>query len=299
MSGTEFPSIVQVEPTNYCNLTCPRCPMRTMTYPRGVMDSEVFTAIINECAEHHVLVKLFYLGEPLLHPDLDAMLMYANQKKVPVALTTNGSLLTGRQIEILLRYVSTFAISVDGTDAQSYEQIRQGGNYAQLRKTVQKICNLNRSYNIHFVLTTILPDEGYNSYLTNFIAEWKKMDVKITALQLQHHEKGWTASKRQYVCPDGLQGLIIRWDGNITYCCGDVNTETVLGTVPKDTITAVWNSRKLLDIHTAIKEEKYDSYACKNCRVYYHRFKNKPLQVSKEEYDMLSDGMKAGMQKRS
>ena len=139
MSETVFPSVVQVEPTNYCNLSCPRCPMRTMTYPKGVMSNEVFAAIINECEGHHVLVKLFFLGEPLLHPDLDAML----------------------------------------------------------------------------------------------------------------------------------------------------------------TLAAVWNSRKLHAIHDAIKQKQYGSYACKNCKVYYHRFKNKPLQVSKHEYDMLSDGMKAGMKKRN
>lgn len=274
-----------------------------MTYPRGMMEQEVFTNIINEivaarASGHNVVVKLYFMGEPLMHPDFDAMLIFAATNKVPVSVMTNGSLLTERQIRILNRYAYAFGISIDGTDASSYEQMRPGGNYTQLRKNVQTICRL-KQYD-SFCLTTILPDKGYSEYLTKFIAEWKDINgVKITALQLQHHEKSWKPPKREYICPDGLNSLVIRWNGKITYCCGDINTDTVLGTVPKDKITDVWNSQKLKDIHNTIQKAKYDSYACKKCKVFYHGWlKNEPLVFSEEEYSFLADAMKTNMQKK-
>lgn len=302
MTETDFPSVVQIEPTNYCNLACPRCPTRHMSYPKGMMEQEVFTSIINEIIEarasgHNVVVKLYFLGEPLMHPDFDAMLIFAALKKVPVSVVTNGSLLTERQISILNRYAYAFGISIDGTDVDSYKRIRPGGNYAQLRKNVQTICRLKQYDN--FCLTTILPDEGYSEYLTKFIHEWNIKGVKITGLQLQHHEKCWKPPKREYICPDGLNSLVIRWDGKISYCCGDINTETILGTVPKDQISDVWNSRKLKDIHNTIGRQKYDSY-CKNCKVFYHGGKGEPLTLtlSEQEFNLLTDSMKANMKKR-
>jgi pyruvate-formate lyase-activating enzyme len=100
LTETDFPPYVQIEPTNYCNLSCPRCPTRYMTYPKGIMEGNVFSAIIDECVGHETVVKLYFLGEPLLHPDFDAMLIYAATHKVPVGVVTNGSLLTERQIKI-------------------------------------------------------------------------------------------------------------------------------------------------------------------------------------------------------
>jgi radical SAM protein with 4Fe4S-binding SPASM domain len=298
MIKTNFPKYVQVEPTNYCNLSCPRCPTRHMTYPKGMMEQEVFTAIVNECVGQNTVIKLFFLGEPLLHPDFDAMLIYAATHKVPVCVVTNGLLLTERQIKILIRYAFSVGISIDGTDALSYKKIRPNGNYMQLRRNVETIYRLKEYDNI--CLTTILPDKGHNEYFTKFLNEWKKIKgVKITGLQLQHHEKSWKPPERTYICPDGLNSLIIRWDGKITYCCGDINGETVLGTILKDKLADVWNGKRLKAIHSEIYKSKYDSYACKKCKVYYHGwFRDEPLMISEEEYSLLTDSMKNIMTKK-
>lgn len=292
----DYPDVIQVEPTTCCNFTCPRCPMRVMKYPRGVMEEKVFKAIIDEIAGKHVAVKLFFLGEPMLHPDVDAMLIYAYSKGVPIAVATNGSLLTERQIGMLLKYSASLAISVDGTDASSYEKLRRGGNYAQLRRTVERICELNRQQrNIPFMLVTILPDTDYNQYITQFAKEWEQIEgVKFTMLQTQHYEKR-DRPPIDYVCEDGLKSLIIRWDGKVTYCCGDIDTLTVLGTIPEMKVTDIWKSALLHMVHDSIIYKK-GMYACKSCKIRYHRFLKDPLELTEETYALLSDGMQKALQ---
>jgi hypothetical protein len=73
----EFPSRVNLEPTNDCNLACKHCPRTLSVTHRGLgyMDPELFPKIAAEIAQHpDCTVKIVGLGEPALHPQLGELM---------------------------------------------------------------------------------------------------------------------------------------------------------------------------------------------------------------------------------
>lgn len=89
-----------VEITNGCNLSCSFCPPTPR--PRAFMPLGEFAEVLRRIDGHTDYLCLHLLGEPLLHPDLSAILENCHRQQKQVNLTTNGTLL-GRCRDFLLR----------------------------------------------------------------------------------------------------------------------------------------------------------------------------------------------------
>lgn len=67
----------------------------------GVMASTTFRRLIDEIATHHLTDKILFhlMGDPLLHPEIMALVRYAVQRTKKQNLVTNGSLFTPASIQ--------------------------------------------------------------------------------------------------------------------------------------------------------------------------------------------------------
>ena len=76
---------IQLDLTNMCNLRCPMCYISYFKFKkRGFLDYALFRKIINELFEINAyveMIKLYWIGEPLLHPQFARMLEYIFFKK--------------------------------------------------------------------------------------------------------------------------------------------------------------------------------------------------------------------------
>ena len=113
----EFPLRFNIEPTNYCNLSCSMCP-RELNRPFGYMNISLFQKIIDESILYgkRLIITLNKDGEPLLHPELSQMIKYAKDKKAAhkINFYTNGILLTeAKSVELIKSGLDTMHISVD------------------------------------------------------------------------------------------------------------------------------------------------------------------------------------------
>ena len=62
------PLSLQIEPTNYCNVDCICCSAPISVRPRGFMEYELFTKIIDDASSVGVKrIHLYLHGEPLFH----------------------------------------------------------------------------------------------------------------------------------------------------------------------------------------------------------------------------------------
>ena len=98
-----------IEITNICNLRCSFCPgtKRAVKY----MEPAAFDRISEQL---HGKVKYLYfhvMGEPLLHPQLPALLRTAGEKGFRLCITTNGTLLD-KAGELLLNEPALHKVSV-------------------------------------------------------------------------------------------------------------------------------------------------------------------------------------------
>jgi MoaA/NifB/PqqE/SkfB family radical SAM enzyme len=115
------PVLVQMVVTRRCNLSCGYCnEYDDVSDPIPV---ERLKAQIDHVAAMGTIVLTFTGGEPLLHPQLDALIAYAVSKGLQVTSITNGYPVTRTWIERLNRAGLTFLqISIDNLEPNDVSQ---------------------------------------------------------------------------------------------------------------------------------------------------------------------------------
>ena len=103
-----------IELTDCCNLRCPMCSHSRAEAPHGdkigFMDFSLYKKILTEITPKNkpMAWKLFWLGESLLHPQIDKILYFTYGKikdlsrQEYIDLHTNGLLMTPEITEVLL-----------------------------------------------------------------------------------------------------------------------------------------------------------------------------------------------------
>jgi radical SAM protein with 4Fe4S-binding SPASM domain len=129
MPGRLYPiNYLFIEITNACNFKCTWCPDDVMGRRRGFMKKEKVFRILDEIAAKRSWlgpiypVKLHQMGEPMLHPDLPAIVEYAESRGVGIELNTNCGLITPENIEALYRAgLTNLILSYQTPDADSFK----------------------------------------------------------------------------------------------------------------------------------------------------------------------------------
>lgn len=134
-----LPRELQIEITGACNLRCHMCLVRyqpALDRRRASMSFERFKAIVDG-APGLDRVVLQGLGEPLMAPDVFAMIRYASARGIEVGFNTNATLLTRRAAEELVEGgLGWLRISLDGATAATYEAIREGARFDRVVRNV-------------------------------------------------------------------------------------------------------------------------------------------------------------------
>jgi MoaA/NifB/PqqE/SkfB family radical SAM enzyme len=133
--ATSLPAKVYIEATNHCNLACRTCVRNRWEEATGFMDRTTFRRIIDGVSTFSPAPHVFFggLGEPLAHPDIVAMVAAAHEATPQVSLITNAMLLTPEMShELMTAGLTTLWVSLDGADADSYDDIRRGAALRQV-----------------------------------------------------------------------------------------------------------------------------------------------------------------------
>ncbi len=142
-----LPTELQLEVTGACNLACRMCLVRyrpKLGKSAGAMCFHTFKEIVDELPELR-RITLQGLGEPLLAPDLFRMIEYAAGRGVRMGFNTNGTLLTGKRAERLVRAgLDWLHVSLDGATPRTYEDIRAGSDFERVRRHVVGLVDVMR-----------------------------------------------------------------------------------------------------------------------------------------------------------
>jgi radical SAM protein with 4Fe4S-binding SPASM domain len=129
MPGRFYPiNYLFVEITNACNFKCTWCPDDIMNRRRGFMRKEKVFRLLEEIAAKKSWlgplypVKLHQMGEPMLHPDLVAIVEKAERLGIGIELNTNCGLITPEKIEGLYEAgLTSLILSYQTPDPQSFK----------------------------------------------------------------------------------------------------------------------------------------------------------------------------------
>jgi MoaA/NifB/PqqE/SkfB family radical SAM enzyme len=110
--STQHPLLVHIIPMRRCNLDCTYCN-EFDDFSKPVPIEEMFRRI-DRLGEMGTAIITISGGEPLLHPDLDAIIRRIRKNGIIAGLITNGYLLVGERIERLNRAgLEYLQISID------------------------------------------------------------------------------------------------------------------------------------------------------------------------------------------
>ena len=128
------PSKLFVETTTRCNLACPMCVKQTWgaMRPRDPLRPAVYERLRPAFPRLETLI-LNGIGEPLLHPQLDAFIRTAKEAMPAgswVGFQSNGLLIDrARARSLVAAGLDRICISVDSVDPAVYRTVRSGGEF--------------------------------------------------------------------------------------------------------------------------------------------------------------------------
>jgi MoaA/NifB/PqqE/SkfB family radical SAM enzyme len=194
------PVHIKVDIIPACQMRCPVCLHSAITHaerrhlPR-MMSIDVFKKLVDDAAGRTMVMSLYNLGEPLLHPNLAQMARYANDKGINTYITSNFSvpLNEARISELISSGLTVLVIAVDGITRETYGLHRVGGNW-----------------------------DVISSNLERFVAARRQMQSRLPYLFLQYitfeHNESEVVKVQPFVNRTGMdqvifiKGLTAKWD---------------------------------------------------------------------------------------
>lgn len=139
LNGKPRVETVWLEITNFCNQKCTFCPDMHREDSRQWLPLAEVKRLIDELAETVSVgsMQLNAYGEPLLHPHIQEILAYINEKKLPwpTFFTTHGMTLVPKKLaQLSNNYPAGIALSLHNDSQESYAATRSAklGDYDQL-----------------------------------------------------------------------------------------------------------------------------------------------------------------------
>ena len=264
---------VYVEITNTCNMNCSFCHGHNRK-PR-LMNTEEFLHILDKIKNKTKYIYYHLMGEPLTHPLLPKFIDLANEQGYKSIITTNDTLLSKREKEILSSNVYRINISLhsfeNGTDEQRFKYFREVIDFSKKASACGIIICL-RLWNTNV-------DDGNNKIIINLLKESfpNEWDVGMRGTTLQ--DNVYLEWGERFEWPDinaqikgnkfycyGLKdqfGILV--DGTVVPCCLDSDGIINLGNIYDADVDSILNSSRAKNMVNGFKCGLATEELCKKC----------------------------------
>lgn len=288
-----MPLSIEIEPTTSCNLRCPQCVSGTRSFTRetGMLQLENYFKVIDEIYPELIWLILYFQGEPYLHKQFLKMVTYASQKKIYVATSTNGHYLNDETARATVESgLSRMIISIDGTNQESYEKYRIGGDFEKVIQGTKNILEWKRKLNSstpHIIwqfivfkhneheipaIQQLAKELGVNELgiKTAQIYDYKKDNSLIPVNEkfsryAKENDSYEIKNKFLNHCWRIWRSTVITWDGWVVPCCFDKDASHKIGNVWKDSFRTVWINKKYSAFRKSILSSRKEIDICTNC----------------------------------
>ena len=289
----DFPIQLDFELNYSCNLRCPMCTWSSeVSKDRSCFDLEKFKEIIDEGVKKGLkAIRLNYINEPLLRPDLHHFITYARSKGIiDIMFSTNGVLLRKQEQceELIKAGLTKIQFSVDAVTPETYAQVRVGTTLEKVHQAIDLFISVKKQLQADLPLIRVnfvLGPHNKHEFLA-FAEYWKSKDVDLIATQeyfpldtvtqngvkvLNFDKDGTKKSEigrfHSFTCSIPFRQMTVRNSGEVLPCCSFYGAELVYGNVNKgETISQLWNSPQMKKMRAIHKEGNYqDNPICKKC----------------------------------
>lgn len=258
------PFTIYVEPTNRCNLSCDFCPQSLDDYEvrsgkRQDMELPLFRRLMTQVEEMKPKsLKLYFFGEPFLHPQIGEMMSLAVKVCDRVEITTNGMILTAKNCQAILDSGIHY-LRVSLYDVKPSLVMRNVDRLMAMRreqgKTLPVVCakvfnreDYEKAFGAYVGVVDGIMIDGYHSIGSEF--------VQISQQQPASH----------IACPYPFYNLVVKSNGDVVPCCVAWEDSLVIGNANTHTLAEIWAGEPLARIHRLhLEGRRSELAACAKC----------------------------------
>jgi radical SAM protein with 4Fe4S-binding SPASM domain len=181
--GKRRPLVAVIGVTHYCNYYCPMCPFgdpdkegQIQYASKHDLDTKGWKKIFDKLADNCIWA-IIEGGEPLTRKDIFELLEYLKEKKIPVTMITNGSLLHTIDLDKLKGLVNTVCCSLDSIRKESYCNVR-GVNEESYYRVINNIKELSK-HNISRYINSVITKWNTEEFITQEYFDFVKNELDI------------------------------------------------------------------------------------------------------------------------
>lgn len=143
LNTVDYPLYVYLEITDNCNFKCKFCSVGNKSH--HFMKLELAKKIIDNLRNLNIYDIYYTGGEPLLHPDFDKIVKYANSQNMRQTVLTNGFLIDKKQN--ILKDCTSVCVSLHG-NKEMYNKITGVNCYDKVIHNILLLKNVRISYTL-------------------------------------------------------------------------------------------------------------------------------------------------------
>ncbi|WP_035767608.1 radical SAM/SPASM domain-containing protein [Butyrivibrio sp. NC2002] len=289
----EWPLLLLVELSGYCNFECKFCPHGTENdnLVKNNMDFKLFKKIVEELDRdqaHIAKIRYCGMGEMLINPNAVDMMSYlrdvvrrGNLNVECLELITNGSLFNKINAKMLCESVDRIVISVEGLNSEEYQSVT--GTAIDYEAFLEGIVNIYANKgNCEIVVKIqgnsiksehdkkkfelLFEDKADLLSIENLTDMWPGYETKLVDTDRSFRYHVGEGVVRKKVCAQIFKSLQIYANGDVVPCCFDWERLNYLGNVREKSIKEIWNGselRKLIYKHLMLQKDTFEP--CNTC----------------------------------
>lgn len=266
------PLALYIEPTNICNFHCDFCAQSFPDYfgkagYKQHISMELYRKVIADAKAMGGIksVKLYFLGEPTIHPYIGELASLAGTISDDVTVTTNGTKLTSEKaLDLIHAELDYLRVSIyKGTPEKTQKLILSN---IELLRTMRDSRGATKPQIILKWLEPELSDYVRTEYALiadEFIYEGlHSMGSDFVLLQ--------PLTGKQKACTHPFYTMLVKANGDVACCCVAWDQTLNIGNVAHESLANIWNGEKLANIqrlHLAGRRKELST--CINCDTLY------------------------------
>ena len=281
-----WPLTIYLEPTNVCNMECSFCPHGIEDYEARAgysehMPFDLYARLIGEIAAAGGVraLKLYFFGEPLLHPRIEDMLWLASRASERVEVTTNGTALTEKVAKAMIAAKTGYLRVSIYREYEKYSWL--------ILRNVRRLREMR--------------DDSGAERPAIFVKCFSPADVPDLTMRYEgvadevgverFHSIGSDCipvealTGKQKACAFPFYTLVIKANGDAVPCCVAWEKSLVVGNANQSTIRELWTSERMREIQRLhLSGKRCSLAACKDCDT-LHNTSDSVDALSPAEFD--------------
>jgi radical SAM protein with 4Fe4S-binding SPASM domain len=283
-----FPTLLNIETCNICNLRCVMCPYDVITRPKATMNIGLYRKIIDDARNKNMTdMCLNDYGEPLLDKYIFERIAYAKLRGMRVGFNSNGTLLLKDENikHILESNLDWIIFSIDAVTKETYEKIRVGADFEQVVTGIKELIQTKQRTGAttpKVQISCCVQAKNYSEVIKQkkiFYQLFKGVDtislapVSIRGDGIERLPRNLdfrtpiTSRRHTYPCDTLFTSMTITADGTVVLCCIDYDGQVQLGNLNTQTLTQIWESeqyQKIRQLH--LDGRGANVPMCNNCK---------------------------------